>query len=94
MFTSEFNERSRSNPLCDFRLGTVATSDHETPLTVEEEMETTAGKVGNETRRPAEEQERRVERRPRGAGGGEPTTRWKKRKMGKWRYHWLSAQTK
>ena len=33
MFTSEFNERSRSNPLCDFRLGTVATSDHETPLT-------------------------------------------------------------
>ena len=30
MFTSEFNERSRSNPLCDFRLGTVATSDHET----------------------------------------------------------------
>ena len=35
MFTSEFNERSRSNPLCDFRLGTVATSDHETPLTRE-----------------------------------------------------------
>ena len=33
MFTSEFNERSRSNPLCDFRLGTVATSDHETPFT-------------------------------------------------------------
>ena len=33
MLTSEFNERSRSNPLCDFRLGTVATSDHETPLT-------------------------------------------------------------
>ena len=33
MFTLEFNERSRSNPLCDFRLGTVATSDHETPLT-------------------------------------------------------------
>ena len=33
MFTSEFNERSRSNPLCDSRLGTVATSDHETPLT-------------------------------------------------------------
>ena len=33
MFTSEFNERSRSNPLCDFRLGTVATSDYETPLT-------------------------------------------------------------
>ena len=33
MSTSEFNERSRSNPLCDFRLGTVATSDHETPLT-------------------------------------------------------------
>ena len=35
MFTSEFNERSRSNPLCDFRLGTVATSDHETPLTMQ-----------------------------------------------------------
>ena len=34
MFFSEFNERSRSKPLCDFRLGTVATSDHETPLTV------------------------------------------------------------
>ena len=34
MFTSAFNERSRSNPLCDFRLGTVVTSDHETPLTV------------------------------------------------------------
>ena len=33
MFTSALNERSRSNPLCDFRLGTVATSDHETPLT-------------------------------------------------------------
>ena len=33
MFTSEFNERSRSNPLCDFRLGTVVTSDRETPLT-------------------------------------------------------------
>ena len=33
MFTSEFNERSRSNPMCDFRLGTVATSDHETPHT-------------------------------------------------------------
>ena len=34
MFTSVFNERSRSNPLCDFRLGTVVTSDHETPLTI------------------------------------------------------------
>ena len=33
MFTSVFNEGSRSNPLCDFRLGTVVTSDHETPLT-------------------------------------------------------------
>ena len=33
MFTSEFNERSRSNPLCDFRLETVVTSDSETPLT-------------------------------------------------------------
>ena len=38
MFTSEFNERSRSNHLCDFRLGTVATSDHETPLTIEAEL--------------------------------------------------------
>ena len=33
MFTSVFNERSRSNPLRDFRLGTVVTSDYETPLT-------------------------------------------------------------
>ena len=33
MFTSVLNERSRSNPLCDFRLGTVVTSDYETPLT-------------------------------------------------------------
>ena len=33
MFFSEVNERSRSKPLCDFRLGTVASSDHETPLT-------------------------------------------------------------
>ena len=31
MSSSEFHERLRSNPLCDFRLGTVATSDHETP---------------------------------------------------------------
>ena len=36
MSSSEFHERFRSNPLCDFRLGTVATSDHETPLTREE----------------------------------------------------------
>ena len=33
MFTSALNERSRSNPLCDFRLVTVVTFDHETPLT-------------------------------------------------------------
>ena len=33
MFTSALNERSISNPLCDFRLGTVVTSDYETPLT-------------------------------------------------------------
>ena len=33
MFTSALNERSRSNPLCDFRLWTVVTSDYETPLT-------------------------------------------------------------
>ena len=36
MFSSVFNEKFRSNTLCDFRLGTVATSDHETPLTVDE----------------------------------------------------------
>ena len=29
MSSSEFHERFESNPLCDFRLGTVATSDHE-----------------------------------------------------------------
>ena len=34
MFSSVFTEKFRSNPLCDFRLGTVATSDHETPLTL------------------------------------------------------------
>ena len=34
MSTSEFNERFRSKPLCNFRLGTVVTSDYETPLTV------------------------------------------------------------
>ena len=34
MFTSAFNERSRSKPLCDFRLGTVVTSDYETPRTL------------------------------------------------------------
>ena len=33
MSTSAPNERSMSNPLCDFRLGTVVTSDYETPLT-------------------------------------------------------------
>ena len=33
MSSSKFHEKFRSNPLCDFRLGTVATSDHETPLT-------------------------------------------------------------
>ena len=33
MISSVFNEKFRSNPLCNFRLGTVATSDHETPLT-------------------------------------------------------------
>ena len=33
MSSSEFHERFESNPLCEFRLGTVATSDHETPLT-------------------------------------------------------------
>ena len=57
----------------------------------EEEMEVAAGKVGNETSRPAEEKERRVERHPRRAHN-----EVEKRKMGrgKWRYHWLSAQTK
>ena len=39
MFTSALNERSRSNSLCDFRLGTVVTSDYETLLTEEEEQE-------------------------------------------------------
>ena len=34
MFTSALNERSMSNPLCDFRLETVVTSDYETPLTL------------------------------------------------------------
>ena len=34
MFTSALNEKSRSNPLCDFRLGTVVTSDYETLLTL------------------------------------------------------------
>ena len=33
MSNSALNERSMSNPLCDFRLGTVVTSDYETPLT-------------------------------------------------------------
>ena len=33
MSSSEFHERLKSKSLCDFRLGTVATSDHETPLT-------------------------------------------------------------
>ena len=33
MFTSVFNEKFKSNPLCDFSLGSVTTSDHETPLT-------------------------------------------------------------
>ena len=33
MFTSALTERSRSNPLCDFRLVTVVTSDYETHLT-------------------------------------------------------------
>ena len=33
MSSSEFHERLKSKSLCNFRLGTVATSDHETPLT-------------------------------------------------------------
>ena len=33
MSSSEFHEKLKSKSLCDFRLGTVATSDHETPLT-------------------------------------------------------------
>ena len=33
MSTSASNERSMSNPLCDFRLGSVVTSDYVTPLT-------------------------------------------------------------
>ena len=47
MFTSEFNERSRSNPLCDFRLGTVVTSDHETPLTEERLVNNNNNKTPN-----------------------------------------------
>ena len=31
MSSSEFHEKLKSKSLCDFRLGTVATSDHETP---------------------------------------------------------------
>ena len=33
MSSSEFHERLKSKDLRDFRLGTVASSDHETPLT-------------------------------------------------------------
>ena len=33
MSSSEFHEKLKSKSLCDFRLGTVATADHETPLT-------------------------------------------------------------
>ena len=33
MFSSEVQREVQVQPLCDFRLGTVATSDHETPLT-------------------------------------------------------------
>ena len=33
MSSSEFHEKLKSKSLCDFRLGTVVTSDHETPLT-------------------------------------------------------------
>ena len=33
MSSSEFHEKLKSKDLRDFRLGTVATSDHETPLT-------------------------------------------------------------
>ena len=36
MSSSEFHERLKSKDLRDFRLGTVATSDHETPLTGDE----------------------------------------------------------
>ena len=34
MSTSALNERSMSNPLSDFRLGSVVTSDYVTPLTM------------------------------------------------------------
>ena len=34
MSSSEFHEKFKSKDLRDFRLGTVASSDHETPLTV------------------------------------------------------------
>ena len=39
MSNSALNERSMSNPLCDFRLGTVVTSDYETPVTAAGESE-------------------------------------------------------
>ena len=42
MSSSEFHEKLKSKPLCDFRLGTVATSDHETTLTAYSHQPTTS----------------------------------------------------
>ena len=50
MFTSALNERSRSNPLCDFRLGTVVTSDYETRLTSPSTSSTTSWSLSSTTR--------------------------------------------
>ena len=69
MFTSEFNERSRSNPLCDFRLGTVATSDHETPLTQHQHhythTPTTPKKEEEKKKKKKREKERKREKKER-----------------------------
>ena len=53
MFSSVFTEKFRSNPLCDFRLGTVATSDHETPLTIRKRTRSTSNQFLTSFRFPA-----------------------------------------
>ena len=45
MSSSEFHEKFKSKDLRDFRLGTVASSDHETPLTVLEAGLKSTGEV-------------------------------------------------
>ena len=47
MSSSEFHERLKSKDLRDFRLGTVASSDHETPLT--QSVQTSRGSAENNT---------------------------------------------